>query len=154
MNPVRTLRSVRPCIKIKELPLLKLEDLTKIEGMVLVESFFKQVKEVARNYLPREQIQICLSRLSQDLRLFVESKINKCEMVTVDMIKEIIIQEFQVPRKVSDVLERFMNEEQYTLNYDPRVFVQNFKVRYSIIEQVFRHKGIPTYSKLLKRVIT
>ena len=47
-----------------------------------------------------------------------------------------------------------MNEEQYTLAYDPRVFAQKFKVRYSIIEQVFRHKGIPTYSKLLKRVMT
>ena len=71
-------------------------------------------------------------------------------MVTVDKIEEIIIQEFQIPRKVSDVLERFMNEEQYTLAYDPRVFAQKFKVRYSIIEQVFRHKGIPTYNKLLK----
>ena len=97
VNPVNPLQSFRPCIKIKELPLLKLEDLTKTEGMVLVESFFKQVKEVARNYLPREQIQICLSRLSQDLQLFVESKINHVEMVTVDKIEEIIIQEFQIP---------------------------------------------------------
>ena len=47
-----------------------------------------------------------------------------------------------------------MDEEHYTLIQDPRVFAHRFKVRYNIIEQVFRHRGIPSYTKLLKRVLT
>ena len=45
---------MRPARKIKDIPILGIEDLTKIEGMVLVESFFRQTREMVKNFLVEE----------------------------------------------------------------------------------------------------
>ena len=49
--------------------------------------------------------------------------------VSLDKIEDLLVVEFKIPRKVSDVLERLLDEEHYTFNQDPRDLLKRFKVR-------------------------
>ena len=91
-QPVQTLGPFR---EVKDIQVLNLECLTKIEGMVLVESFFKEIKEGAKNYLPEEHVNICLSYLSQDLRLFIEPKLSGMVSMNLEQIKDLLVTDHQ-----------------------------------------------------------
>ena len=65
-----------------------------------------------------------------------------------------IVSEFGIPRKLADVIDKLIAEANFNLSQDPRIFVQNFKIKYSILETVFKLRGLPSNNNLLKRVLT
>ena len=144
----------RSFLKPKDINVLRSDQLTKVEGSALVESFFKQMREVTKEYSTSEKVQICLSRVDEDLRLFLENKIRTQKGISIDDLEEIIVKEFEIPRKLADVIDKLISEANYDLNQDPRVFTQQFKIKYSILETVFKSRGLPPFNKLLKRVLT
>ena len=93
-------------------------------------------------------------QVDEDLRLFLENKIRQESKISLDDIEEIIVSEFGIPHKLADVIDKLIAEANFNLNQDPRVFAQNFKIKYSILETVFKHRGLHSYNKLLKRVST
>ena len=141
----------RSVLKPKDIDLLHLEELSSIDGIASKQSFFRQLEQVACD--DRDRVQICLTRLDKDLRLFVESKIQNNPFVTLDQIQSLLDDEFKIPKNLPDSIDRLLNSEIYSLDMDPREFSHRFKVKYGRICSVFQTKGLPDLAKVLKQAM-
>ena len=142
----------RGILKPRDIEYLRLEELSSIEGIASKESFFHQITQVTDD--KKEQVQVCLSRLDRDLRLFVESQIKHKAFSQLEDIQNLLELEFKLPRNLPDAIDRLVNTEVYSLDRDPREFVHRFKVKYGMLCTAFKNNGLPEQVKILKAAMT
>ena len=138
-------------IRPKDVEILRLEELSSVEGIASKVSFFRRISSTSEQEF--ERVQACLTRLDRELRLFVESSLSINHATTLWDIQTLLEREFAIPKNLPDSIDKLINTDIYTLDRDPREYAHRFKVRYGILCTAYQTKGLPNLAKVLKEAM-
>ena len=138
-------------LKPKDVDMLTLRDLSSIEGVIIKTAFFDQIRKTANTESRR--VEVALSRMERDLRLFMMSKLNQMDdSRSLVIIDQLLCKEFQGPQCLADAI-RTMYRMEYSLDENPREFAHKFKTKFEALCQAFPLETRPNYIPILKLVM-
>ena len=109
--------SQKALFKARDIELLKLKDLYGLDADSGKRFFIKQIRQLGGNEV--DQVQLALSRMDRELRLFVSTRLDDEPMQTLTMVENILETEFSGPKSLSDSMIQ-LYARTYDLDKNPR----------------------------------
>ena len=126
-NPSTMSESQKALFKARDIELLRLKDLCGIDANSGKRFFFKQIRQLGGNEV--DQVQLALSRMDRDLRLFVGTRLDNDPIQTLAKVESILDEEFSGPQSLADSM-RELYALRYDLEQNPRQFAHEFKIKF------------------------
>ena len=141
--------SQKALFKARDIELLKLKDLYELDGDSGKRFFIKQVRKLGGNEV--DQVQLALSRMDRELRLFVSSRLDDEPIQTLTTVERILEEEFSGPKSQADAMLQLFGRS-YNLEKNPRQFAHEFKIRYEAICTAYPETPRPDRVEIFKDV--
>ena len=111
--------------------------------------FIKQIRQLGGNEV--DQVQLALSRMDRELRLFVSTRLDAEPIQTLTQVENILEEEFSGPKSLSDSMIQ-LYARTYDLDKNPRQFAHEFKIKYEAICTAYPETPRPDRVEILKDV--
>ena len=142
--------SHKALFKARDIEVLKLKDLCKIDSKSGKRFFFKQIRQLGGNEV--DQVQLALSRMDRELRLFVGNRLETTSIQTLDTVERILDAEFTGPQSLADSI-RELYSNVYTIDENPRQFAHIFKTKFEALCTAYPDETRPDRTEVLKHIL-
>jgi len=139
-------------LRSKDIEKLSMKDLHGIEALGNIKIFVRQVKQ-----LGGEDDGLCkhiaLNRMERDLRIFVDGELESLpDGGKFGDIEKILNGQFSGPQNAMEAYRELCSRS-YSLDEDPREFVNKFRARFRIIARAFPQELTPKEEEMWKGVM-
>ena len=141
--------SQKALFKARDIELLRLKDLCRIDANSGKRFFFKQIRQLGGNEV--DQVQLALSRMDRELRLFVGTRLDTDSTQTLEAVERILDEEFNGPQSLADSIRELYGHV-YDIEQNPRECAHIFKTKFEAICTAYPTAPRPDRTEILKQI--
>ena len=140
----------RTVIEVRDIGELTFDDVHSIHAKTMIQEFMQMVKQVGNSQ--KEWCSIAYARMDKTLKLCVHSEMRKRNLSTIEDVENILLSDFDRPKDAAQAFHQ-LRQLKYSLDDDPRDFVNTFNAKFKSISNAFPSDEMPVADEAWRDII-